>query len=342
MQRRNSWERVQPSDAGFAPDLLARLDQFAAQEANRNLHGVVVIRGGKLVIERYYEGIDQRWGQPLGTVAFTAETLHDLRSISKSIVGLMYGIALAEQQVPPLDQPLLDCFPDCADLGGEPMRRRMTVAHALSMQLGLAWDETLSYSDPRNSEIEMEQAPDRCRYVLERPLVAEPGTQWNYSGGATVLLARLITQGTGQSLLEYAQTKLFAPLGIEHTEWVADEHGVERAASGLRMRPRDAAKIGQLVLDRGRLGDDQVIPEAWIDASLTPHARIDDEFNYGYQWWLPTQWNWVGAFGNGGQRIKVLPQLGLVLVVTTGNYNQPEQWRVPVGVLVDVVLASLV
>ncbi len=163
------WEHIHPSDAGFASDLIARLDQFATQDANRNLHGVVVIRGGKLVVERYYQGIDQRWGQPLGTVAFTAETLHDLRSISKSVIGLMYGIALDEQKVPPVDQPLLDCFSAYTDLDDTPARRRMIVAHALSMQLGLEWNEDLPYSDPRNSEIEMEQAPDRCRYVLDGP-----------------------------------------------------------------------------------------------------------------------------------------------------------------------------
>ncbi len=148
-------------------------------------------------------------------------------------------------------------------------------------------------------------------------------------------------QGTGQSLIEYAQTKLFSPLGIAHAEWITDEHGIERAASGLRMRPRDVAKIGQLLLDRGRVGNQSVVPESWIEASLTPQARIDDEFNYGYQWWLPTQWHWFGAFGNGGQRMNVMPRLVLVLVVTAGNYNQSDQWRVPVGVLVDVVLASL-
>ncbi len=274
---------MNPSDASFAPDLVARLDRFAEQDANRNLHGVVVVRGGKLVAERYYPGVDQRWGHPLGTVAFTAETLHDLRSVSKSIVGLMYGIALAEQRVPPLDQPLLDCFSDYDDLGGDPVRRRMTVAHALSMQLGLEWNEDLPYSDPRNSEIAMEDAPDRCRYVLERPLVAEPGTRWRYSGGATALLARLLTQGTGMSLIAYARAKLFAPLGIEHAEWITDAYGVERAASGLRMRPRDVAKIGQLLLDHGHVDNQQVIPESWIETSLAPHAQVDDEFNYGYQ-----------------------------------------------------------
>ncbi len=337
----DDWERVTPSKAGFAPDLIEQLDQLANDKAYRNLHSVVIVRNGKLVAERYYEGLDERWGQPLGMVNFTHQTLHDLRSISKSVVSLLYGIALDEGKVPPLDQPLLNFFPQYAELAADPMRRRITVAHALSMQLGLEWNEDLPYSDPRNSEIAMERALDRCRFVLERPIVDKPGTQWTYSGGATALLAALIKQGTGESLLEYARSKLFLPLGIRDAEWITGHDGIEVPASGLRLRPRDLAKLGRLVLDQGFYNGVQLVPVAWIATSLKPCIRVDDELDYGYHWWIAKRWRWVVAFGNGGQRMTLLPKANIVLVVTAGNYNTPDAWKVPVGVLVNVVLPSL-
>jgi CubicO group peptidase (beta-lactamase class C family) len=164
-----------PAEAGFAPDLGKRLDAGVRDGRFENLHAVLAVRGGRLVLERYYTGEDERWGWPRGRVAFGPDELHDLRSITKSVVGLLYSIALAEGDVPPLDASLLDQFPEYQDLTGDPMRRRMTVAHALSMMLGTEWDESLSYADPRNSERAMERAQDRYRFVLDRPMVAEPG-----------------------------------------------------------------------------------------------------------------------------------------------------------------------
>jgi CubicO group peptidase (beta-lactamase class C family) len=340
------WVSVAPEDAGFAPDLADQLDRAVQNGRLRNLHAVVVARGGKLVLERYYAGPDERWGEPLGTMAFGPEVKHDLRSVSKSIVGLLYGIALAEGRVPAPDQPLVDHFP-YPDLAADPARRRMRIAHALSMTLGLEWDETLPYTDPRNSEIAMEMAPDRYRFVLERPIVAEPGSRWVYNGGATALLAHLIAEGTGGQLHDYAREKLFAPLGITDTEWVLGTNGEPAAASGLRMRPRDLARIGQLVLDQGRAGDRQLVPAAWLDASFEPRVPADAELAYGYQWWLwPRERSadgrrWMAGFGNGGQRLTIMPHLDLVLVVMAGNYNQPDAWQLPVTITAEILIPAL-
>jgi CubicO group peptidase (beta-lactamase class C family) len=306
------WESVAPEQAGFAPDLADRLDRAVRNGRLSNLHAMVVARGGRLVLERYYDGPDERWGEPLGTVSFGPKVKHDLRSVSKSIVGLLYGIALADGQVPAPDQPLVDHFP-YPDLAADPARRRVRIAHALSMTLGTEWDETLPYTDPRNSEIAMEMAPDRYRFVLERPTVAEPGSRWVYNGGATALLAHLIAEGTGRQLHEYAQEKLFAPLGITDTEWVLGSNGEPAAASGLRMRPRDLARVGQLVLDQGRAGDRQLVPAAWLDASFEPRVPSEADLAYGYQWWLwPRESRangrrWMAGFGNGGQRLTIMP-----------------------------------
>lgn len=339
------WPLASPEAAGFAPDLGARLDEAMATGLLPGLHAVVLARGGRLVLERAWPGEDERWGQPLGLVQHDPAQRHDLRSVTKSVVGLLYGIALARGQVPPPESPLAPHFPRLADLFAEPARQRFTVAHALTMTLGTAWDEGISYADPRNSEVAMELAPDRYRYVLERPLVSEPGTRWIYNGGCTALLGRLIADGSGQSLPDFAREALFAPLGIQDLEWIFGADGEPVAASGLRMAPRDLARVGQLVLQDGQWQGRQLVPAAWLAAALSPHAVIEPGLSYGYQWWLRRLEDgsqpWVGAFGNGGQRLTVHPALGMVLAVAAGNYNQPEAWRLPAAVLGDYVLPAL-
>jgi CubicO group peptidase (beta-lactamase class C family) len=325
--------------------VVAQLDHAVRRGEFPNLHAVVVARHGKLVLERYYEGADERWGQPLGTIAFGPAVKHDVRSISKSVVGLLYGIALAEGRVPTLDQPLVDQFPAYQDLASDPARRRMTIAHALTMTLGTEWDETLPYSDRRNSEIAMEFAADRYRFVLERPLVATPGSRWVYNGGATAVLAHLIARGTGERLHDFARARLFGPLGIFDTEWVLGLNGEPSAASGLRMRPRDLARIGQLVLERGRWGERQVVPAAWLEESFATRVAAEDGLEYGYHWWLgrgrADGRPWIAGFGNGGQRLNIVPDLDLVVVILAGNYNQPDAWEVPVAVISEILLPAL-
>jgi CubicO group peptidase (beta-lactamase class C family) len=219
------------------------------------------------------------------------------------------------------------------------------------MTLGLDWNENVPYTSTANSEIAMEMAPDRFRFVLEQPIVEEPGTRWSYSGGASALVGRLIVRGTGQPLQEFARGALFEPLGISPFEWMAGRDGVASAASGLRLTPRDLARIGQAVLDRGRWSGREVIPAAWLESALRPRARIDEGLEYGYQWYLgafpPTVGSsagplgWVGGMGNGGQRLVVVPDLGLVVAITAGNYDTADQSTTPSTILNDVILASL-
>ncbi|MCP4286995.1 MAG: serine hydrolase [Gammaproteobacteria bacterium] len=327
------------------PDVGKKLDDAARTSQFANLHAVFVVRRGKLVLERYYAGADERRGRPLGPVRFGPEVKHDLRSVTKSIVGLLYGIALADGKVAGPDQSLIDQFRAYKDLAADPKRKRMTVYHALTMTLGTRWNEDLPYTDPRNSETAMDMATDRYRYVLEQPFVAEPGSRWNYNGGATAVLARLISQGTGQALPDYARKKLFEPLGITDVEWITGPDSEPIAASGLRMRPRDLAKIGQLILDRGTWGNSQLVPAEWLDQSFQPRIRADEHTEYGYHWWLgkmrADKQPWMAAYGNGGQRLFIIPGLELIVVITAGNYNKPDQWKLPVAVMSKVVLPAL-
>lgn len=339
----------------FATEVIQRLDQAVAERRVWNLHGLVVLLNGEPVVERYFEGQDRARGVgDLGTVRFTADTLHDLRSCSKSIVALLYGIALQRGMVPVPEASLLSGFPEYRDLADED-RTRVSVHHALSMTMGLDWDETsLPYGDPRNGETAMDNAADRYRAVLARAVVDRPGAHWTYCGGATALLARLIAKGSGQSLHDFAREALFDPLGIGPTQWATGADGEPFAASGARMSVRDLARIGTLMLSGGQFNGRQIVPAEWIARCTTVVVSADELRRYGYQWFLldvafgkPKGWAagrlermWM-AMGEGGQRLFVIPALQLVIAVTAGNYGMDDQWMPPTRVLREIVLASV-
>ena len=323
-----------PVDAQSLNDQLRT--SFAAGELP-DLHGAIIDFRGQRLAEVYFPGEDERWGLPQGLQDHSAGSLHDLRSVTKSVVGLLYGIALAEGKVPAPDAPLYAQFPQYPDLMAQPGRELILVRHALSMQMGTEWDEDLPYSDPRNSEIAMENAPDRYRFILEQPIREAPGKTWIYSGGAVALLARLIETGTGLPLDRYAQEKLFAPLGIETFDWVAGADGEPSAASGLRLTLPDLARIGRLVADYGVHDGRQIVPRDWLELSFEPRAVVNDGTQYGYLWYLvgAPERTIAVAVGNGGQRLTVQPDPGLVVASFAGRYNDPESWQTSIKVLLD-------
>ncbi|MEV0155522.1 serine hydrolase [Micromonospora sp. NPDC050686] len=320
-----------------------RLDDVLRAGEAGGLHAVVALRGGRCLLEYYRAGEDFAWGDSLGVVEFGPETLHDIRSVTKSVTALLYGIALGDGLVPAPAEPLLPRFPRYPDLAADPQRARLTVEHALTMSLGLEWREDLPYHSPANAEIAMELASDRHRYVLERPILEPPGNRWTYCGGATALLGRLIADGTGQSLPEYAQAALFGPLGIDRFAWMTGADGVASAASGLRLAPRDLARVGELVLGGGAWNARRIVPAAWIRTMLQPRLPTGWGAQYGYQWYLESigGHRLVAGMGNGGQRLFVLPELDLTVALTAGNYDDPDQWRAPLTVLEQVILPAM-
>jgi CubicO group peptidase (beta-lactamase class C family) len=314
------------------------------------LHALTVMRGGRMIFEHYGEGEDESWGGPLGHVTFDRTVMHDLRSVSKSVVSWLYGIALAQGKVPTPETRLSSLFPQYADLWQQPGRDQLTVEHVLTMTLGLEWDElTIPYGDPRNSEMAMEAAPDRYRYLLERPSAGPPGEKWVYNGGATTLLGRLIAEGTGEKLHAFARRVLFDPMEFGPSEWSISADGNERAASGLRLLPRDMSKIGQLVLTGGAWQGRQVVPADWVKTATTAKVRMPDGRGYGYHWYtgafqdathppLP----WIAGIGWGGQRLYVIPTGDLVIGINCGNYRRPgrDQHMVGVTIVTEVVLPA--
>jgi len=218
------------------------------------------------------------------------------------------------------------------------------------MTLALEWNDAAPW-ESIPTEVAMERAPDRYRFILERPMLGAPGKGWIYCGGATALLGRLIERSAGIDLHTFAKTALFEPLGIGLTEWSTGRDGVSSAASGLRLAPRDLACIGQMIVGGGKWAGRTIVPAAWLDASFRPAAIADDAAHFGYHWYLGEfavsgrigsyGAKWIGAFGLGGQRLFVFPDLEFVLAVTAGNYTARDQWMPPYAILREVFLASL-
>jgi CubicO group peptidase (beta-lactamase class C family) len=262
----------------------------------------------------------------------TRESKHDLRSVTKSVVGALAGIAIGEGAIPALDAPVIGWFPEFSDLDTAE-RRRVTIAQVLSMTSGLAWNEDIPYTDPRNDEIRMTSDAQPLRYALSRPFAFDP--EFTYNGGLTQVMAAVIERATKTPIEDYARAKLFEPLGITDVEWVGDLAGMPSAASGLRLRARDAAKFGSLYLHDGQWNGKPVIPAAWVQRStrrqfkFRPRTGADagGEFGYAYFWWYscyPTPGGLIeapAAVGNGQQRIFVLPGLDMVVTIFAGRYN---------------------
>ncbi len=329
--------------AAMSDDLAERLDAGIRSSLLHDVHAVLVSRAGEMVVERYYAGSDESWGTLLGIVTFGPDTLHDLRSVTKSIVGLLYGIALDRGFVPPPEAKLLAQFPQYPDLAADPRRARLTVLNALNMTLGMEWDEARPYSDPNNSEIAMERAADRYRFILERPFVASSGERWIYSGGAVALLGYLIAKGSRMALPDFARQALFTPLGIPEFEWAHGADGVASAASGLRLRPRDLLRIGQMVLAGGEWNGNRIVSRAWLDASFAPAIDTDQGVRYGRLWYIgdTDSRRWIAGFGNGGQRLYAMPEADLVCVVFCGAYNRSDQAATPSRIWRELVLPKL-
>jgi CubicO group peptidase (beta-lactamase class C family) len=306
---------------------------------------VLVVRHDKLVFEHYFAGPDERWGRPLGTVTYDASMPHDLRSATKSVVGLVVGIAVERGWIKSIDTPVLSYFPEYADLA-TPEKQRITVRHLLTMSLGLAWNEDLPYSNPANSERRMTDAPDPYRFVLEQPVEWPAGTAYTYSGGSTALLSAILRRTSGKSLDELARTLLFEPLGITEVGWERYGNGDPIAASGLRLRPRDLVKIGELVLAHGNWHGRQIVPADWIASATSPQINGQGLYFYGYQFWLGRTLvdkravDWVAGVGYGGQRLFIVPDLDLVVLVHAGLYQSFLQAYVPLGIFNRYVLAG--
>lgn len=308
---------------------LCRMTDRLSTSSDSNIHSVLVARHGTLIFERYFRRPDEVPGRIFGyrveEIAFDADTLHQMKSVSKSVASLVVGIAIDRGLIRGVDVPIFDFFPELSDLRST-TRDRIQLVHALTMSMGLAWEEaTPATGDFANDEARMNMTWDPCRYVLGRPIKTPAGQEFLYNTGALRLISTIIHKSTGQTLDDFARATLFEPLGIK-AEW-ARVRGETDAGGGLRLRPRDMAKIGKLILAGGRWNDRQIVSKAYVDASTSQKITTTEDNAYGYLWWLGTirlngrEINWVGALGRGGQSIRIVPEFDLVVAVTAGYYR---------------------
>ena len=243
-------------------------------------------------------------------------------SVAKSFASAAVGIAIEEGKIPGVDEPMTTWYPAFA--GTE--REDMTLEDVLQMGSGLDWVENYDPEALAESDIirMVVGERDQLTYAASQPAEVAPGTRWSYSSGDTMLLSGVIEQATGMPADEYATEVLFEPLGLERAEWWRDGEAHTLTYCCFDSTSRDFARFGQLYLQNGLWGDEQVVPEDWVEDSLVPSASSAEAGEpYGYQWWLGEpegiDEDVFAAVGHDGQWIYVIPGLDMV-VVRNGTY----------------------
>lgn len=273
---------------------------IARAEALPNLYSFLVWRQGETFVEEYYQGR-------------TPQTPANVKSVSKTILATLVGVALAEGRLESVDQPIAPFFTEYLTPESDPAIRDITLGHLLSMQAGLQSTSGRNYGRWVTSS-------NWVRHAITRPMVDEPGGRMQYSTGTSHLLSALLTEATGMSTYAYAREKLAEPLNVSIPPWTTDPQGIYFGGNEMRMTPRALLRFGEMILNGGEIDGRQVVPAEWIRTSWEPRTR--SRFNshrYGYGWWieemagLPVYFAW----GYGGQYLFLVPDLKLIVVTTS-------------------------
>lgn len=310
------WAAATPADVGMDEVQLGRAPNDAA--AMPRFRSLLVARHGKLVSETYFGGAGP-------------STQFDARSVTKSVVSMLTGIALQAGKVPSLDATVGDYIGAPYTL--DDMDRAVTVRQLLTMTSRYQWNDAVDYNI-------WEASSDHIQFLLDRPQTDPAGT-FTYNSAAGNLLGFMLQKAVGVPLPQYADEVLFQGLGITTVAWQQLEPGMVNAGSGIQMSARDLLRFGQLVLQAGRSGNRQIVPESWVAAATTPQFSWRDTYGaqrgttYGYLWWLAQPPATVASFawGFGGQFVYVVPSLDMVVVTTT-------EWRGITAEIDPVTFAS--
>ncbi len=233
---------------------------------------------------------------------YDRDTLHNVKSVSKSVMSALVGIALREGILTDLDQPLSQFLPQYFEGKVDPRKRRLTFRHLLTMTAGLDLDE--------NGPIERQifEAEDWVAATLARPMTGEPGTSHLYSTPLSHIVSMILTEASGKTLLELGREHLFGPLGIDRVQWSAGPQGYSFGGAELFLTPRSMARFGLLYLNQGRFAGRQIVPREWVEESLTGHVpQVEGRDRYGYWWWVIPRLDMRLAAGWGGQVITLQP-----------------------------------
>jgi CubicO group peptidase (beta-lactamase class C family) len=281
-------------------NLLGRVFRDMGDES-KGLHSLLVVRNRCLVLEAYWppHHRDQK---------------HYLNSATKAVLSALVGIAVRDGKLRE-DDLVASYFPEYVSADGDPRKKRISVKHLLTMSSGIFWPQSAS----QNASDQMGRSADWVRFILDRPMAAEPGSVTNYSNGDSHLLSAVLQKATGATALDFARKCLFEPLGISDVAWDSDPQGRSIGSAALQMRPVDMAKLGSLYLSYGQFETRRVLDREWVEKSLSAQVKMPTTggpAGYGYYWWLYPERELFEAWGGAGQRIGVLRDIGLVVVMT--------------------------
>jgi CubicO group peptidase (beta-lactamase class C family) len=300
------------------------------QEQHIRMHSILVVRNGHLVLEAYFN-------------PYQASDHHQIASITKSVIGALVGIAIQQGKIKSLQERVVDFFPDREIANLDARKKAMTLEHLLMLAPGL------DCADPQGTEADMVQSKDWVQFVLDLPMVAEPGEKWTYCSSAVHLVSAILQKSMGEDARSFANRNLFAPIGIAEVppeRWPTDPSGVSMGGAGLQLTPSEIARFAYLILKQGRWQDQQVIPESWVAASLIPHISVgkmkaygDMERSYGYLWSLYPEQGFFSALGRNGQHIHVFPDEDLLVVFTSATPVATDERQF--ALLKDYILPSV-
>ena len=333
----DDWSRASPTEAGFDGAAIdALIADLKADRQLRGLHSLLIVRGGKLVVEEYFDG-------------WTGDRLHTLQSVSKSFTSAIVGIAIARGDFEGVDENILAFFPKYDIKNLDDRKRGIRLEDLLTMRSGTDYDE--GFRGSPHSRLNG-LARDWDRFYLDRPMEADPGTRFQYDSGAVILTSSLFQRRTGMHADAYMAEHLFKPLGINAYRWDKNAEDHPHTGGGLYLTPRDMAKFGQLYLQKGKWGEQQIVSENWIDASTSQHVDFDRRrwfghgTGYAYWWWIMepdpagagTEAIYA-ALGHNGQHIFVVPEHDLVVVTTAGIGGS--MMHKPIDVLYTHILPAI-
>jgi CubicO group peptidase (beta-lactamase class C family) len=331
IQHEGGWDTASPEPQHLSVARLEEGVRAIMRGEYPNIHSILVASHGKLVFEEYFPGyaFHGEWTD------FDSATSHTLQSATKSLTALVIGIAVDQGHIDDIDSSVLAWYPKY-DRADRAQKEAITVRDLLTMRSGLEWNEWSVSPFSRFNDLNRFYRNRRpIEFLLRKDLVDEPGTTFSYNTGSTNLLGDLIYQSTGQTFDEYADQHLFRRPGIDNVRWESGHPDVISTGGGLKLRPRDFLRIGQLVLQNGTWEGTQVIPEEWLIQALYPSVSLDlvpdigFRTDYGFLWWLPsvihpesqTVLRLYAAAGWGGQYLIIYPEQEIIIVMTGGNYE---------------------
>lgn len=320
----DGWQSSSPNSVSMSARVLDDLKYSIRNHEFAAIDGIVIVKDGYLIFEEYEN-------------EFNSNKVHELQSVTKSLTALLIGIAIDQGHIENIDQPMLQYFDKATIENLDERKEAITLDDILTMRTGFKWNEWLP--NPKFDPLqEMYNSSNWIKTILDTKMAYRPGIAFQYNSGSTILLDEIIKVSTGLDSVEFAQRNLFEPLGISQYFWSKENFyffGTTNTGGGLYLRPRDLAKIGQLVLNKGNWNGTQVISERWIDEVLTPHvSRINIGImnpQYGYLWYVFPKGSFndtftiYGCLGAGGQYLFVLPECNLVIVIMSENFEYQSQ-----------------